>query len=101
MDKEYYKSLSYNERILYVDAVRRARKSEWDKDNPDKVYFHRRKTTLKRCEDRCSVPTKATIEKYKFTPDELLPIFNALWVDWGLKPNHSPADKADSEEDCI
>ena len=80
MDKEYYNSLkTHAEKCEYKEQVRKERKHEWDKSNTDKVFLYRRQTTLKRCEQRCSVPTKQTIQKYEFTKEELIPIFNALW----------------------
>lgn len=80
MDKAYYKTLKDPaEKSLYMDTIRRHRKQEWDADNEGKVYQYRRATTLRRCEQRISVPTKKTIEKYDFTEAELKPIFDALW----------------------
>lgn len=94
MDKAYYKSLNPTDRILYVDAVRKARKKEWDAYNTDKVFQYRRATALKRCEERCSVPTKHTIQKYNFTREELQPIIDGLWDKWELTN-----DKGDTQSD--
>ena len=81
-EKEYMKTLTADEKVLYQDKMRKIAKSEWDKLNTDKVFNYRRATTLRRCEQRCSVPTKQTIEKYHFTKEELRPIFNGLWAMW-------------------
>ena len=93
MDKEFYKSLkSKEEKLEYLDIIRKVRKKEWDIDNGDKVYEYRRKCTLNRCFDRCSVPTKKTIEKYKFSKDELLPIFDNLFFSVGLSLENGIGD---------
>jgi len=100
MDKEFYKSLkSKEEKLEYLDIIRKVRKKEWDIDNGDKVYEYRRKCTLNRCFDRCSVPTKKTIEKYKFSKDELLPIFDNLFFSVGLSLENGIEDihSGDSE----
>jgi len=70
------------ERILYANQLRKERKREWDLLNTHKVVAYRRATTLRRCIQRCSVPTKETVKKYHFTKDELKPIFDALWNKW-------------------
>ena len=82
MDKEYYYSLNDEEKVIYKNAVKKTYKKSWDAEHPEAIYQHRRATTLKRCRDRCSVPTKNTVEKYKFTKEELEPIFNLLWKNW-------------------
>ena len=93
MDKEFYKNLkSKEEKLEYLDIIRKVRKKEWDIDNGDKVYEYRRKCTLNRCFDRCSVPTKKTIEKYKFSKDELLPIFDNLFFSVGLSLENGIGD---------
>ena len=100
MDKEFYKSLNTKEEKLeYLDIIRKCRKKEWDIENGDKLYQYRRKCTLNRCFDRCSVPTKKTIEKYSFTQDELLPIFENLFFSVGLQMDHDIKDNnsVDSE----
>lgn len=95
MDKEYYKSLpTHAEKCEYACQVRKERKQKWDEANADKVFQYRRATTLRRCEQRCSVPTKQTIKKYNFTKDELRPIFDALWTKW----NETLTDTEDSVE---
>lgn len=97
MDKEFYKSLkTKEEKLEYMDIIRKCRKKEWDIDNKDKVYEYRRKCTLNRCFDRCSVPTKKTIDKYEFTKDELLPIFENLFFSVGLSLQN---DKEDTDLD--
>jgi len=100
MDKEFYKALkTKEEKLEYMDIIRKCRKKEWDMENGDKLYQYRRKCTLNRCFDRCSVPTKKTIEKYSFTQDELLPIFENLFFSVGLKMDCDTKDSssADSE----
>ena len=82
------------EEILYADQLRKFRKKEWDLANCDKVAAYRRATTLRRCVQRCSVPTKETVRKYKFTKDELKPIFDALWSKWSTVEELT--DKEDS-----
>jgi len=99
MDKAYYKTLSGKaEQLEYMDVVRKDRKAEWDKVNTEKVYKYRRQTTLRRCEQRCSLPTKGTVDKYKFTKEELIPIFNALWSKW-CPLEFDVTDKEDSSTD--
>ena len=98
MDKVYYKTLETDvEKSLYMDIVRKDRKREWDVDNSDKVYNYRRATTLRRCEQRISVPTKKTIEKYDFTEAELKPIFDALWSNRTGVRSSASADSDDKE----
>lgn len=97
-EKEYLKSLSPDEKVLYLDKTRKIAKKEWDLVNTDKVFQYRRATTLRRCEQRCSVPTKQTIEKYTFTKEELKPIFNRLWSKWsGDYPDTTGNSSGDSE----
>ena len=94
MDKEFYKSLKTPAaKLEYIDVVRQTRKKDWDEDNPDRLYQYRRKCTMARCFDRCSVPTKKTIDKYKFTKDELGPLFDNLFFSRGLK---LPSDTSDT-----
>jgi hypothetical protein len=99
MDKAYYKSLNPTDRVLYADAVRKARKKEWDATNTDKVFQYRRATALKRCEQRVSVPTRHTIQKYNFTREELRPIFEALWEKWDL--NGHDDDNSDTQSETL
>lgn len=103
MDKEHYKTLTTKESQLeYMDVVRKSRKKAWDEVNGDKVYEYRRATTLRRCEQRISVPTKKTIEKYTFTQEELKPIFDALWSDrFAVNSNSDENDKEDNLEENI
>jgi len=93
LDKDYLKTLSYEDQCIYKDKYRKARKKGWDEQNADKVFLYRRATTLKRCEERCSVPTKSTIQKYGFTPEELKPIWHNLWSKWDMS---APTDSDDS-----
>ena len=97
VEKDYLKSLSRDERVLYLDKTRKIAKKEWDMMNTDKVFKYRRSTTLRRCEQRCSVPTKQTIEKYNFTKDELKPIFDRLWSKLSLMSDTEDNSSADSE----
>ena len=100
MDKEFYKTLlTKQEKLEYIEIIRRCRKKEWDIENSDKLYQYRRKCTLNRCFDRISVPTKKTIEKYEFTKDELAPIFENLFFSVGLRLDCDTKDNnsADSE----
>ena len=89
-DKVYYNNCTPSEKLEYMDALRKNRKQGWDAKNADKVFQYRRATTLKRCEQRVSVPTKSTIQKYNFTVAELKPIFDALWNSYGDTPANSP-----------
>jgi len=96
-ERMYLKSLTNDERILYLDKTRKIAKKEWDIMNTDKVFKYRRSTTLRRCEQRCSVPTKQTIEKYHFTKEELKPIFDNLWSKWAGLSDTEDNSSADSE----
>ena len=83
------------EKAIYNEELRKFRKKEWDAANQDKVALYRRATTLRRCQMRCSVPTKNTVMRYKFTKEELKPIFDALWEKWSTVDSDSP-DTADN-----
>jgi hypothetical protein len=65
---------SLEERDVYVRIL----KKRWDESNPDRLTTYKRKTTLRRCYERTSLPTRQTVLKWSFTRDELLPIFDAL-----------------------
>jgi len=60
--------------LIYQKLV----KEEWAKSNPDKLFAYNRKKCLQRCSDRKSIPTINTVRKYKFTKEELEPIFESL-----------------------
>lgn len=60
--------------LIYQKLV----KEEWAKSNPDKLFLYNRRKTLQRCKERKSIPTLNTVRKYKFTKEELEPIFEAL-----------------------
>ena len=101
MDKEYYKTLlTHEDKLVYMDTVNKSRKAEWDKVNADKVYLYRRSITLRRCIERCSVPTKNTVMKYNFTKEELKPIFDALWTKWTI-PHFVKGVSVDDIEDNL
>ena len=97
IEKDYLKSLTHDERVLYLDKTRKIAKKDWDMMNPDKVFKYRRSTTLRRCEQRCSVPTKQTIEKYEFTKHELKPIFDRLWSKLVVLSDTEDSSSADNE----
>jgi len=101
MDKQYYASLkTKEEKLVYMDIIRKCRKQEWDADNTEKTFAYRRATTLRRCMQRTSVPTKKTIDKYKFTVEELKPIFDGLWTNrFGGGQSGSGDDGSSDKED--
>ena len=87
------------EKAIYNEELRKFRKKEWDLANQDKVALYRRATTLRRCQQRCSVPTRETVRKYKFTKEELKPIFDALWEKWSVIEKGSPDTEDNSSGD--
>ena len=97
--KIYIDALSEEEKELYRKAVNTAYKAEWDIINPQKIWSYRRASTLKRCEERCSVPTKKTINRYKFTPEELKPIYDSLWNLKITQVNSAAVPLSDDKED--
>ncbi len=99
--KSYVEGLSDEEKELYRKAVNTAYKAEWDIINPEKIWAYRRASTLKRCEERCSVPTKKTINRYKFTPEELKPIYESLWNVKITQINSAVEPPPDDKEDNI
>ena len=60
--------------LAYQDFVRQ----EWVNSNSEKIFNSQRKKCLKRCEDNASLPTVKTVRKYKFTKEELEPLFDFL-----------------------
>ena len=81
MDKEYFQTLTNpEEKAMYMREITKQRKKMWDDANSEKVFVYRRKNTLKRCIKLCCVPTPASIKKYEFTEEELLPIFKSSWT---------------------
>jgi len=56
----------------------RNRKRLWESNNADSIFQYRRKSVLQCCLRRSSLPTRATVVKYKFTGDELQPIYDKL-----------------------
>ncbi len=76
-------------------------KVEWANSNPDKVYQYNRKKCLQRCSERVSIPTINTVRKYKFTKDELEPIFSNLLNKIITESNKvSSPDQSDTEGNC-
>jgi len=57
---------------------KRERKRAWEAANPQRVQEYRRRGVLVTCLKRASMPSKATVERYQFTKDELDPIYEAL-----------------------
>ena len=68
-------------KVEVTPEIRRERKKAWELANPDKVASYRRKGVLQTCLKRASLPSKATVDRYKFTKDELDPIYEALHAD--------------------
>tara|TARA_E500000318_G_C3413734_1_gene154603 strand:+ start:227 stop:502 length:276 start_codon:yes stop_codon:yes gene_type:complete len=58
--------------------IKREKKKAWEAANPDRVAAYRRKGVLQTCLKRASLPSKATVERYEFTKEELDPIYEAL-----------------------
>ena len=56
----------------------RQRKKEWESNNPDAIFQYRRKSVLQCCYRRASLPTRVTVLKYRFTDEELAPIYSRL-----------------------
>lgn len=57
---------------------KRERKRAWEAANPQRVMEYRRRGVLVTCMKRASMPSKATVERYQFTKEELDPIYEAL-----------------------
>ena len=56
----------------------RQRKKEWEANNTDAIFQYRRKSVLQCCYRRASLPTRVTVLKYRFTDEELAPIYSRL-----------------------
>lgn len=57
---------------------KRERKRAWEAAHPERVAEYRRRGVLATCLKRASLPSKATVERYGFTKEELDPIYAAL-----------------------
>lgn len=57
---------------------KRERKRAWEEANPERVAEYRRRGVLATCLKRASLPSRATVERYKFTRQELDPIYLSL-----------------------
>ena len=66
--------LSCDDKKKYINN----RKRKWEQENPEKMFSYRRNSVLRCCLKRSSLPTAATVKKYKFNHDELAPIFEKL-----------------------
>ena len=82
--------------LIYQKLV----KEEWANSNPDKVFNYNRRKCLQRCKERISLPTISSVKKYKFTREELKPIFESLLdkiVEESEKVNLNSPDGTDTE----
>ena len=85
--------------IQELQAYKKQLKTQWDIDNSDRLFIYNRKKTLERCLERASVPTVKTIIRYKFSKEELQPIFDATLnrVMYLAENQSDKSDNSDSE----
>ena len=63
----------------------------------EKRNEYNRKAALNRCLERQSVPTRATINLYNFTKEEIQPIFDSLFIEEQPTDVSDTTDTLDSE----
>lgn len=70
-----------NENFKTAEDILEYRKTvrqQWVNANSEKIFNSQRKKCIKRCQDNSSLPTINTVRKYKFTKEELEPLFAFL-----------------------
>lgn len=85
------------ETVKELQEYKKQLKSQWDLDNSEKLYIYNRKKTLERCLERASVPTVKTIVRYKFSKEELQPIFDAT-LNRVMYLAENQSDKSDNSD---
>jgi len=56
----------------------RKRKKEWEANHTEAIFQYRRKSVLACCYRRASLPTRSTVIKYRYSSEELKPIYDRL-----------------------